>query len=73
MQRASYGQPQEVPRAKVEEALEMKIGSYIPEDAKAVNRANNQGVPVVLVAPSAKVSRSLIQLARDVERPAKKA
>jgi pilus assembly protein CpaE len=68
-----YGQPQEVPWAKAEEALGMKIGTFIPEDAKAVNRANNQGMPVVLSAPTAKVSRSIIQLARDVEGPTRKA
>ncbi|WZP00653.1 hypothetical protein EP7_002302 [Isosphaeraceae bacterium EP7] len=68
-----YGQPQEVPYAKAEEAIGMKIGSYIPEDAKAVNRANNQGVPVVISAPTAKVSRGIIQLARDVDGPARKA
>jgi pilus assembly protein CpaE len=68
-----YGQSQEVPYGKVEEALSMKIVTYIPEDAKSVNRANNQGIPVILSAPTAKVSRSILQLARDVERPAKKA
>jgi pilus assembly protein CpaE len=67
-----YGQPQEVPPAKAEEALGMKITQYLPEDAKAVNRANNHGVPVVIEAPSAKVSRSLVQLAASVNGNAKK-
>ncbi|MDB5350318.1 MAG: CobQ/CobB/MinD/ParA nucleotide binding domain protein [Planctomycetota bacterium] len=61
-----HGQYQEVPRAKAEEALGMKIGHFVPEDAKTVNRANNQGVPVVLASPSAKVSRALAQLAKSV-------
>jgi pilus assembly protein CpaE len=58
-----YGQPQEVPAAKAEEALGFKISHYIPDEPKTVNRANNNGVPVVLESQSAKVSRSLVQLA----------
>jgi pilus assembly protein CpaE len=61
-----YGQPKEVPAATVEEALGLKISHYIPEDAKTVNRANNNGVPVVLDSPSAKVSKSLTKLAASV-------
>lgn len=60
------GQPQEVPPAKAEEALRKKIAHFVPEDTKAINRANNHGVPVVLEAPTAKVSKSLIQLALSV-------
>lgn len=60
------GQPQEVPRAKAEEALGMKVEFLIPEDAKAINRANNQGTPAVLSAPSAKVSKAMIQLAKGL-------
>ena len=66
-----YGQPQEVPFAKAEEALGQKIHHYIPEDAKAINRANNHGVPVVVEAASAKVSRSLVQLATSLSQPPK--
>jgi pilus assembly protein CpaE len=61
-----YGQPKEVPYAKAEEALGLKIFHYVPEDPKAVNRANNNGVPVVIESPSAKVSRSLAKLAANV-------
>lgn len=61
-----YGQAKEVPAAKAEEALGMKIFHYVPEDAKTVNRANNNGVPVVIESPSARVSRSVAQLAMDV-------
>ena len=66
-----YGQPQEVPASKAEEALGRKIGHYIPEDPKAVNRANNHGVPVVVEAPSAKVSRALTRLAAELGKAAK--
>ncbi len=61
-----YGQPKEVPAAKAEEALGVKIAHYIPDDPKSVNRANNNGVPVVLETPSAKVSRSVTKLAISV-------
>src|SRR5581483_325621 len=61
-----YGQPQEVPASKAEEALGVKILHYIPDEPKTVNRANNNGVPVVLESQSAKVSRSLIQLASSI-------
>jgi pilus assembly protein CpaE len=66
-----YGQPKEVPAAKVEEVLGMKVFHYVPDDPKAVNRANNNGVPVVLEAPRAAVSRSVTKLAHGVNgRPA---
>ncbi|MFO0841666.1 MAG: hypothetical protein U0797_04590 [Gemmataceae bacterium] len=61
-----YGQAKEIHYAKAEEALGRKIFHYIPDDPKAVNRANNNGVPVVLESPSAKVSRSVLTLAANV-------
>src|SRR4029453_8879252 len=61
-----YGQAQEVPPAKAEEALGVKIFHYIPEDAKTINRANNNGIPAVLESPSAKVSKSVSKLAASV-------
>jgi pilus assembly protein CpaE len=61
-----YGQPQELPAAKAEEALGVKIAHYIPDDPKTVNRANNNGIPAVLEAPSAKVSKSVLQLATQL-------
>lgn len=63
-----YGQPLEVPAGKAEEAMGRKIAHYIPEDAKAVNRANNHGVPVIIEAPAARVSKSLLQLAKMFDR-----
>jgi pilus assembly protein CpaE len=61
-----YGQAKELPVAKVEEALGMKIAHYIPDDPKTINWANNAGHPAVLEAPSSKVSRSLTVLARSI-------
>src|SRR5262249_29640240 len=52
-----YGQPQQVPAGKAEETLGVKILHYVPDEPKTVNRANNNGVPVVLESQSAKVSR----------------
>jgi pilus assembly protein CpaE len=61
-----YGQAREVPAAKAEDALGTKIAHYIPDDPKTVNWANNNGVPVVLESPSAKVSRCVTKLAQSV-------
>lgn len=61
-----HGQPKEVPAAKAEEALRRKIFHYLPEDPKTVNRASNNGVPVVLESPSAGISRSVAKLAASV-------
>jgi pilus assembly protein CpaE len=61
-----YGQPKEVPYLKAEEALGLKIFHFVPEDAKTVNRANNNGVPVVIESPSARVAKSVVKLAASV-------
>jgi len=61
-----FGQPKEVPAAKAEEALGVKIFHFVPDDPRAVNRSNNNGVPFVLEAPSAKVSRSVTRLAMSI-------
>jgi Flp pilus assembly protein CpaB len=67
-----YGQPTTLTAAKAEEALGLKISHYIPDDPKTINRANNNGVPVVLESPSAKVSRSVTQLAGSLNGKPKK-
>lgn len=61
-----YGQPKEVPASKAEEALGRPIFHYVPDDPRTVNRANNNGVPVVLESPSTRVSKSLNKLAVGV-------
>ena len=61
-----HGQSQEVPLSKAEEALGSKVAHTVPDDPKAVNRANNHGVPVVISAPSAKVSRMFGAIAESV-------
>lgn len=57
------GQAYEVPAAKAEQAVGRKISHCIPDEVKAINRANNHGVPVVIEAPSARVSKALVKLA----------
>jgi pilus assembly protein CpaE len=57
-----HGQPLEVRSSKAEEAVGRKIAHLLPEDAKAINRANNQGIPVIIESPSARFSKSLTQL-----------
>jgi pilus assembly protein CpaE len=61
-----HGQPKEISPARAEEALGMKVFHLVPDDPKAVNRASNNGVPVVLEEPRANVSRSLAKLAIGV-------
>jgi pilus assembly protein CpaE len=58
-----YGQPKELAGSEVEQALGMKIGHYLVDDARTVIAANNNGVPVALEAPNAKVSKALAQIA----------
>lgn len=61
-----YGQAKEVTSGQAEAALGVKIAHYVPDDPKTINRATNTGVPVVIDAPKAKVSRSLLTLAASV-------
>jgi pilus assembly protein CpaE len=61
-----FGQAKEVPAAKAEEALGHKIFHYVPDEPKTVNKANNHGIPLVLDAPTSRVSRSLLELAMNV-------
>lgn len=58
-----YRQPSEIPLPDAEAALGMKISRFVIDDAKTVNRANNNGSPVVIEAPSAKVSVQMADLA----------
>ncbi len=62
-----YGQAHEVPTGKAAEALGREISHHVPEDTKAVNRANNHGIPLVIEAPTSKVAKSFYQLAAMVD------
>ena len=61
-----HGQAKELPKEEVEEALQIKLTHFIPEDPGAVNAANNTGVPVVLKAPSSKAALALVRLGRSL-------
>lgn len=61
-----YGQPEELPASKVEQALGVKVFHYVPDDPKSINRANNNGTPAVIETASSKFSKSLAQLAASV-------
>jgi pilus assembly protein CpaE len=61
-----YGQPKEIAASKAEEALGLKVTHYIPDDPKTVNRANNNGVPLIVEAPAARISRNIVKLAASV-------
>lgn len=58
-----YGRPGELSASEAQTALGFQIAHFVVDDPKNVNRANNQGIPVVKYAPSAKVSRQLTELA----------
>jgi len=61
------GQPREVPVATAEDVLGMKVLQALPDDPKSVLQANNNGVPVVVENPRAKVSRLLVDMARQLD------
>ena len=61
-----YRQRRQLRVRQAEQALDMKIMHYIPHDPARVNRALNKGVPVTLQWPSAKVSRSIVELGASV-------
>lgn len=61
-----YRQRRQLRVTQAEDALDMKIMHYIPNDPARVNRAINNGIPVVLQRPSARVSRSIMDLAASI-------
>ncbi len=62
------GQPGEIWGAQAEQSLGIKIQHSVPDDAKTVNRAINNGIPVVLQSPSAKISKALVELANSLAK-----
>lgn len=60
------GQPREIPTDRAAQVLGVPSLFYIPEDLKTVNIANNNGTPVLLDAPSSRISKSLFSLAMAV-------
>lgn len=62
-----YGRPGELSASDAQTALGIEIAHYVIDAPKHVNRANNQGIPVVKYAPSAKVSRQITELALSLK------
>jgi len=61
-----YRQPRQLGVGQAEEALGMKLHHCIPHDPARMNRAVNKGIPIVLHRPSVKISRSLKDLATEL-------
>jgi pilus assembly protein CpaE len=65
-----YGQPNQVPWRKAEEALQATVRAWLPDDPKSVNRALTDGQPLTQVAGRAKLTRELRDLAAMLGRAA---
>lgn len=61
-----YGERKQLGMRQAEEALGIKTSYSIPDDPSRVNTAINAGIPVVLQAPSSKISKRLSALAYGV-------
>jgi pilus assembly protein CpaE len=62
-----YRQPKELPVRKAEQVLGMNFFHLVPDEPARVNASINNGVPVVIERPRAKVSQSIIELAERVK------
>jgi pilus assembly protein CpaE len=60
------GQAKELPTEEVEKGLGMRVAHHLPDDPRTINAANNAGIPAVLKVPSAKVSQTIVELARGL-------
>lgn len=61
-----FGERKQLTAAQAKEALRRDISFFVPDDPASINRAINDGIPVVLQRPSAKVSKSLTNLAVSI-------
>ena len=62
-----YGESQQLTLDQAEVALGMKFCHQIPDDPGNVHLATNEGIPLVLRKPRARVSRSLSALAESLQ------
>lgn len=60
------GQPNELPLAKAEQVLGVKMTCQIPEDIKTVNRCVNCGVPAVVDSPNSKFAKRVTDLTSEL-------
>jgi len=59
-----HGQLREVSLRSAEDALGMRAFKAIPEDPRTVNKAINNGVPVVVDSPRSTVARAIMEMAK---------
>lgn len=62
-----FGEPHDVPTAMAEDVLGIKITHFIPNDPGAINRANNNGVPLVMTSSWSTVRRSILSMSGSVD------
>ena len=72
-----FGQPHDVQRSMAESVIGFKITHFIPNDPSSINRANNEGVPVVTKSSFySTIGRSIASMATSLNgqvEPAAKA
>lgn len=62
-----YGQPHDIPVAMAEDVLGIKITYCIPNDPGSVNRANNNGIPLVITSTWATIGRSITSMTKNLD------
>lgn len=60
-----FGRPSELPVDEAEEAVGEKLTRFVPFDPRAVNEANNAGVPAAVRTPTAPSVQAIAQLTRS--------
>jgi pilus assembly protein CpaE len=61
-----YGERKQLSIIQAKEVLQKDIAYFVPDDPSSINRAVNEGIPVLLQRPYSKVARSLSKLAAGV-------
>ena len=61
-----YGERRQLKVAQARDVLQRDVVAFIPDDPRSINRAINEGQPVVLQRPRARIARSLTKLAFSV-------
>lgn len=61
-----YGQAGQVPWKKAEEALQVKVKAWLPDDSRSVNKALSDGKPITQVASRSSLAKELRKLAIEL-------
>lgn len=64
-----YGQRKQLAWKDAQDALGMPLAVWLPDDPALMNQALNQGQPLVRLSPRAKISKRIVELAQQVDRP----